>query len=91
MERRGHRGIGTRRGGQSLIEADLSGNIWKIQVKAGQKVEAGETLIIVEAMKMEIHVTAPASGMVHEIVCQTGRPVSSGDPLIVFTNERNAC
>ncbi len=77
--------------GQSLIEADLSGNIWKIQVKAGQKVEAGETLIIVEAMKMEIHVTAPASGMVHEIVCQTGRPVSSGDPLIVFTNERNAC
>lgn len=70
--------------GQSLIEADLSGNIWKIQVQAGQRVQAGETLIIVEAMKMEIHVTAPAAGVVHEIVCMTGRPVNSGDALIVF-------
>lgn len=76
--------------GQSLIEADLSGNIWKIQVKAGQKVEAGETLLIVEAMKMEIHVTAPANGVVHDIVCQAGRSVTSGDPLIVFANERSA-
>jgi urea carboxylase len=76
--------------GQSLIEADLSGNIWKIQVKVGQPVEAGDTLIIVEAMKMEIHVTAPSNGVIHDIVCQTGRPVSSGDPLIVLAEENRA-
>ncbi|NYT22299.1 urea carboxylase [Alcaligenaceae bacterium] len=74
--------------GQSLIEADLSGNIWKIRVRAGQTVEAGETLVIVEAMKMEIHVTAPSRGVVHEIVCRAGRVVSSGDPLIVFADDR---
>ena len=73
--------------GQSLIEADLSGNIWKIQVQTGQQVAAGETLIIVEAMKMEIHVTAPAAGRVHEIVCVAGRPVNSGDALMVLTHD----
>jgi len=74
--------------GHSLIEADMSGNIWKIQVKAGQRVAVGETLIIVEAMKMEIHVTAPSAGVIHDIVCKIGRPVSTGDPLIVFAGER---
>ncbi|MGB6102952.1 MAG: urea carboxylase [Pusillimonas sp.] len=70
--------------GQTLIEADLSGNVWKIQVQAGQTVSAGETLIIVEAMKTEIHIAAPAAGQIHEVVCQAGRPVNSGDPLLVF-------
>ncbi len=70
--------------GQSLIEADLSGNIWKIQVSAGQKVAEGETLLIVEAMKMEIHVTAPSAGRVHKVVCTSGRTVNIGDPLLVF-------
>ena len=70
--------------GQSLIEADLSGNIWKVPVSSGQSVKAGDTLLIVEAMKMEIHVSAPADGTVVDILCQPGRPVSSGDALLVF-------
>ncbi|OXR49164.1 urea carboxylase [Pusillimonas sp. T2] len=70
--------------GQSLIEADLSGNIWKVQVVAGQRVVEGETLLIVEAMKMEVHVTAPAAGRVDRVVCASGRTVNAGDPLVVF-------
>lgn len=71
--------------GQVLVEADLSGNIWKIQVEAGQIVQAGDTLVIVEAMKMEIHVAAPVAGVVDEIFCQSGRPVDSGDALLVLS------
>ncbi|WP_027016506.1 urea carboxylase [Comamonas composti] len=70
--------------GQSLIEADLSGNIWKVQVQSGQRVKAGDTLLIVEAMKMEIHITAAANGTIDQVLCEPGRPVASGDPLLVF-------
>ncbi|THU04444.1 urea carboxylase [Lampropedia puyangensis] len=71
--------------GQLLVEADLSGSIWKILVEPGQSVGEGETLVIVEAMKMEVHITAPAAAKVDRIACQTGRAVNSGDALLVLT------
>lgn len=71
--------------GQVLVEADLSGSIWKLLVEPGQSVQEGETLLIVEAMKMEVHVTAPMAGKVERMACQTGRAVSSGDALLVLT------
>src|SRR5690606_18886484 len=61
--------------GQTLVEADLCGNVWKIPVGAGQAVSAGDTLVIVEAMKMEIRIVAPAAGVVVDVVCREGRPV----------------
>lgn len=62
--------------------ADMNGNIWKVLVAAGDAVQAGQTLIIVEAMKMELAIVAPQAGRVKRIACQAGRPVSPGDALL---------
>jgi urea carboxylase len=64
------------------VSADLNGNVWKILVEPGQYVEAGQPLIVVEAMKMELAVNAPCSGTVLKIGCQQGRPVGPGDALL---------
>jgi len=64
------------------ISADLNGNIWKILVKPGDEVAAGQPVIIVEAMKMELAINAPQAGRVKRIACQPGRPVSPGDALL---------
>lgn len=64
------------------VQADLNGNIWKVLVQPGDEVSAGQTLIIVEAMKMELAIVAPQAGRVTRIACQAGRPVSPGDNLL---------
>lgn len=64
------------------VTADMNGNIWKVLVNPGDTVEAGQTLIIVEAMKMELAISAPQAGVVKRIGCQPGRPVSPGDVLL---------
>ncbi|MGS1009659.1 urea carboxylase [Achromobacter anxifer] len=73
--------------GESLVSADMCGNIWKIPVQVGQSVSAGDTLVVVEAMKMELSVIAPASGTVAAIRCVPGKPVNAGDPLIVLAED----
>jgi urea carboxylase len=65
-----------------LVSADLNGSVWKILVEPGQQVEAGQPLIVVEAMKMELAVTAPRAGIIKRISCQQGRPVGPGDALL---------
>ncbi|HEY9269316.1 carboxyltransferase domain-containing protein, partial [Achromobacter sp.] len=75
------------REGESLVSADMCGNIWKIPVQVGQSVAAGDTLVVVEAMKMELSVIAPASGTVAAIRCIPGKPVNAGDPLIVLAED----
>lgn len=64
------------------VVADMNGNIWKVLVNPGDVVEAGQPLIIVEAMKMELAINAPQSGRVKRIGCQPGRPVAPGDTLL---------
>ncbi len=64
------------------ISADLNGNIWKILVQPGDEVAAGQPVIIVEAMKMELTITATQAGRVKRLGCQPGRPVSPGDTLL---------
>lgn len=64
------------------VSADMNGNIWKILVQEGDVVEAGQPLIVVEAMKMELAINAPQAGRVKRIACQSGRPVSPGDALL---------
>ena len=71
-----------------LVSADLNGNIWKILVEPGQQVAAGQPLIVVEAMKMELSVNAPQAGTVLKISCQQGRPVAPGDALLWLDCER---
>jgi biotin carboxyl carrier protein len=64
------------------IKAELAGNLWKIVVREGQQVQAEETLLILESMKMEIPVTAPAAGRVTKIHAREGDTVQEGQLLI---------
>lgn len=64
------------------IDAPLSGNVFKVLVKPGQQVAAGDVVIILEAMKMETDITAETAGTVAQILTQEGDSVSVGDALI---------
>ena len=66
------------------IEAHITGTVWKIEVSPGDKVEEGDTVVILESMKMEMPVEAEDPGVVKEIVCQEGQSVSEGDTLVVL-------
>jgi urea carboxylase len=72
--------------GSSRVESQVPGSVWKVNVKPGARVEAGQTLVILESMKMEISVEAPVSGTVSKVLCAEGRPVSAGDPLLVIAS-----
>ena len=58
------------------IESDVTGTVWKIEVKEGVSVSEGDTLIILESMKMEIPVLASDDGKVVEIMVEEEEPVS---------------
>lgn len=66
------------------IEAHITGNVWKIEVAIGDKVEEDDTVVILESMKMEIPVEAEDEGTVKEIRCEEGQSVSEGDILVVL-------
>lgn len=66
------------------IEAHITGNVWKIEVAVGDTVEEGDTVVILESMKMEIPVEAEDEGTVREILCEEGQSVSEGDVLVVL-------
>jgi acetyl-CoA carboxylase biotin carboxyl carrier protein len=66
------------------IEAHITGNVWKIEVSVGDRVEDGDTVVILESMKMEIPVEAEDDGTVKEIRCAEGDSVSEGDVLVVL-------
>jgi acetyl-CoA carboxylase biotin carboxyl carrier protein len=66
------------------IEAHITGNVWKIEVEVGNEIEEGDTVVILESMKMEIPVEAEDDGTVKEILCEEGQAVSEGDVLIVL-------
>jgi urea carboxylase len=66
------------------VESAVPGNIWKVLVEQGQTVQAGDTLAIIESMKMEITVTAHAAGTVRDLRAGPGRNVKAGDVLVVL-------
>ena len=66
------------------IEAHITGSVWKIEVAVGDKVEDGDTVVILESMKMEIPVESEDDGTVKEIRCEEGQSVSEGDVLVVL-------
>jgi oxaloacetate decarboxylase alpha subunit len=71
-------------GPRQTIESPLAGNIVKVNVVAGQTVAAGDTVLVLEAMKMETEVRAPAPGTVAEIRVKEGDAVALGAPLLVL-------
>jgi urea carboxylase len=71
------------------IASPVSGSVWRIRSPQGQRVKAGDTLVVIESMKMEVTVTAPADGLVSELRCVEGRAVSFAQTLVVLqVNER---
>ncbi len=68
----------------AAIEAHITGTVWKIEVSAGDHVDEGDTVVILESMKMEMPVEAEDEGTVKEIVVAEGQAVSEGDTLIVL-------
>jgi acetyl-CoA carboxylase biotin carboxyl carrier protein len=66
------------------VAAHITGTVWKIEVKVGQKVSAGDTLVILESMKMEMPVETTEDGIVKEIRCKEAQAVNEGDVLVVL-------
>jgi len=66
------------------VEAHITGTVWKVECKVGQEVEEGDTVVILESMKMEMPVEAEDDGTVKEIACEEGQAVSEGDTLVVL-------
>jgi acetyl-CoA carboxylase biotin carboxyl carrier protein len=66
------------------IEAHITGTVWKIECQVGDRVEEGDTVVILESMKMEMPVEAEDEGTVKEIVCEEGQSVSEGETLVVL-------
>ncbi|KPZ67161.1 Methylmalonyl-CoA carboxyltransferase 5S subunit [Pseudoalteromonas sp. P1-26] len=66
------------------LNAPLAGNIFKVKVKAGQTVNEGDVVIIMEAMKMETEVRAAHSGTIAEVLVAEGDSVATGDALIAL-------
>jgi acetyl-CoA carboxylase biotin carboxyl carrier protein len=64
------------------IEAHITGTVWKVEVAVGDTVDEGDTVVILESMKMEMPVEAEVSGTVTELLCAEGESVSEGQPLL---------
>lgn len=66
------------------VTAPLPGNVLGVKVNVGDAVKAGQLLVLIEAMKMENEVLAPADGVVKQIVANKGAVVATGDTLLVI-------
>ncbi len=62
----------------SDVRAQITGNVWKIVVAKGARVSEGDTLLILESMKMEIPIEADRDGVVHEILVEEGQAITEG-------------
>src|SRR4051812_29716280 len=84
---RGARKSGGGGGGGDTLASPMQGNMWKVLAEQGAKVEEGQLLFIIEAMKMENEITAHKAGTISELAVKEGDAVSSGDTLAVITSE----
>ncbi|MEL7518977.1 MAG: acetyl-CoA carboxylase biotin carboxyl carrier protein subunit, partial [Pseudomonadota bacterium] len=70
--------------GSQLVEAPFGGSVWKLLVKEGDRVEAGETIAVIEAMKMESPLESPASGTVAALYTAERLAVEPGAPMLAL-------
>lgn len=66
------------------VLSDVTGTVWKVEVQPQQQVAAGETLLIVESMKMEIPISAPGAGVVREIFFAEGEIIEDGQVVALL-------
>ena len=66
------------------VEAHITGTVWKIECAVGDDIAEGDTVVILESMKMEMPVEAEDSGKVKEVLCEEGQAVNEGDTLVVL-------
>jgi urea carboxylase len=70
--------------GCRAVSSPVTASVWSIAVEPGQRVERGQRLIVLEAMKMEIAVTAPVGGVLEKLHCSAGMLVSAGQRLVTI-------
>ena len=70
--------------GAIRVDSSVSGSVWQSSVKAGQSVKAGDLLLVLESMKMEINITAPCAGKVLQVLKSEGARVQAGQTLVVM-------
>ena len=68
------------------IESLVTGTVWKIERQTGDTVAKGETVLIIESMKMEIPMDAPAAGVLQDLLVAEGDSVSEGQVLAVVSS-----
>jgi len=66
------------------VEAEIAGNVWKIETQVGAQVEEEDVLLILESMKMEIPVEAPCAGRIAELRVAEGDSIEEGAVLVVI-------
>src|SRR5688500_232315 len=81
---RGAVGPGGEQGGRAPVKAPMPGKVVRVLVETGQAVEAGQAVVVVEAMKMQNELKSPKSGVVAELRAEPGATVNSGDVLAVI-------
>ena len=72
------------RAGESGVDSPVSGNLWQVNVEVGSVVKEGQTLVVLESMKMEIPLTAPHDGVVSQVRVQPGSSVRAGQCVVVM-------
>lgn len=70
-----------------VVESPVAGNIWKVQVQGGEYVNAGDCVMVLESMKMEIEVCVPESGHIYAINRTEGQQVTAGQALIILQKD----
>ena len=63
--------------------ADFTANVWEVQCKPGDSVSSGQTLVVLEAMKMEYPITSPVAGKVKSVLVEGSQLSHQGDVLII--------
>jgi acetyl-CoA carboxylase biotin carboxyl carrier protein len=66
------------------IKSEITGTVWQVRAKPGDRVESGDTLIVIESMKMEIPVITEDPGTVKEILVKEKDPVAEGQVVAVL-------
>jgi len=64
------------------VKAHITGTVWKIEVKVGDAVTEGQTVVVLESMKMEMPVESPSAGQVSSVLVKEGQSVEEGAPLV---------